>query len=228
MTDVHDKATRSKIRFLQKHLLEWYQVSGRHFPWRNKSISNYQKVIAEVLLQRTKAETVAKFYTQFIVDFPNWKSLANADIKSIETYLIPVGLYRQRSVRLHNLAVEMVKRNGILPRNRAELESIPFMGQYIANAVELVIFNEPSPLVDVNMARVIERFFGPRKMADIRYDPYLQNLAYSIVNVPQTKYLNWAILDFAALICTAKKPKCLACPIQKKCNFFINHLGLFA
>jgi A/G-specific adenine glycosylase len=170
-----------KIKFLQDHLLEWYAVSGRHFPWRNKSISNYQKVIAEVLLQRTKAETVAKFYTQFIIDYPNWKSLADANVKDIETYLIPIGLYRQRSVRLQNLAKDLVKRNGRLPRNRADLESIPFMGQYIANAVELVVFNEPSPLVDVNMARVLERFFGPRQMADIRYDPYLQDLAYKVV-----------------------------------------------
>ena len=211
-----------KIEFLQDHLLEWYAVSGRHFPWRNKSISNYQKVIAEVLLQRTKAETVAKFYTQFIIDYPNWKSLADADIKDIETYLIPIGLYRQRSVRLQNLAKEMVKRNGRLPLNRADLESIPFMGQYIANAVELVVFNEPSPLVDVNMARVLERFFGPRQMADIRYDPYLQDLAYKIAGHSQSKYINWAILDFAATICASKRPKCQICILNSKCKFFRN------
>ncbi|MDQ3111021.1 MAG: hypothetical protein M3R17_14095 [Bacteroidota bacterium] len=58
------------------------------------------------------------------------------------------------------------------------------MGQYIANAVELVVFNQPSPLIDVNMARVIELFFGARKMADIRYDPWLQGLAYRLVNHP--------------------------------------------
>jgi A/G-specific adenine glycosylase len=176
-------------------------------------------MIAEVLLQRTKAETVARFYIQFIIDYPDWKSLANADVKDIETYLIPIGLYRQRSVRLQNLAKEMVKRNGRLPRDRADLESIPFMGQYIANAVELVVFNEPSPLVDVNMARVIERFFGPRQMADIRYDPYLQDLAYKIVNIPEPKYINWTILDFAALVCKARIPLCSICPVKKKCSY---------
>ena len=211
-----------KIRFLQDKLLEWYKVSGRHFPWRNKSISNYQKVIAEVLLQRTKAETVAKFYKQFIIDYPKWSSLAHAKLKDIEESLKPIGLYRQRSVRLQNLAKEMVKRNGRLPRDREDLESIHFMGQYIANAVELVVFNEPSPLVDVNMARVIERFFGPRKLADIRYDPYLQDLAYKIVNHEDAKYLNWAILDFAALTCTSRKPLCSICSLSKKCNYYYN------
>src|SRR4051812_42721078 len=125
-----------KIRFLQKNLLKWYKNNGRKFPWRNKSITNYQKIIEEVLLQRKKAETVAKFYPSFIREYPNWKSLANANVEAIEKYLIPIGLYKQRSIRLQNLAIEMVKRNGQLPRNRKDLETIPFMGQYIANAVE--------------------------------------------------------------------------------------------
>jgi A/G-specific adenine glycosylase len=211
-----------KIKFLQKELLKWYKTNRRKFPWRNKSITNYQKVIAEVLLQRTKAETVAKFYPQFIKDFPNWKSLADVDVKKIEKYLVPIGLYRQRSVRLKNLAVEMVKRNGRLPKDRTELESISFMGQYIANAVELVVFNEPSPLVDVNMARVLERFFGPRKLADIRYDPYLQKLSYDLVGHKQTKEINWAVLDFAALVCKPSDPKHNNCPLKNNCNHFTN------
>jgi A/G-specific adenine glycosylase len=104
------------------------------------------------------------------LEFPNWASLANSDLAAIEVFLKPIGLYTQRALRLQNLAKEMVKRKGKLPENRADLESIPFMGQYIANAVELVIFNKPSPLVDVNMARVIERLFGHGTTADIRYD----------------------------------------------------------
>ena len=166
---------------------------------------------------------MAKFYPQFIIDFPSWKSLADAELMDIEQYLVPIGLYRQRAKRLHNLAKEMVIRNGRLPTDRKELESIPFMGQYIANAVELVVFNQPSPLVDVNMARVIERFFGPRKLSDIRYDPYLQSMAYQIVEHADTKIINWAILDFAALICTASRTMCTSCIINNACTYFKKH-----
>lgn len=223
--------TNGNINYFRRKLLSWHESHGRHFIWRNKGITNYQAVIAEVLLQRTKAETVAKFYSNFIKDYPNWKSLAATDLKAIEEYLKPIGLYRQRSIRLQSLAKEMVKRNGRLPTDRKELESIPFMGQYIANAVELVVFNQPSPLVDVNMARVLERYFGPRKMADIRYDPYLQDLAYKIVRCKRTKEINWAILDFAALICQARRPKCEMCFLNRKCQYYLqqrlnkNHFG---
>ncbi len=213
------RISQRKIRTFQEKILNWFRDFGRHYPWRNKSISNYQKVIAEVLLQRTQADTVARFYVQFIVDYPNWKSLADADVKDIERYLMPIGLYRQRSVRLQNLAREMVKRNGRLPQERTDLESIPFMGQYIANSVELVVFNQPSPLLDVNMARVLERYFGPRILASIQHDPYLQKLSYRVVNIKETKMINWAILDFGALVCKAHLPLCRICPLNTGCKY---------
>ena len=210
-----------KIKYFQKNLLSWYVKYGRAFYWRRHNLTDFQYIIAEVLLQRTKAETVAKFYPSFITRFPNWHYIVQAPIHEIEEFLRPVGLYMQRARRLQSLAFEMVKRNGKLPRERHELESIPFMGQYIANAVELIIFHQPSPLMDVNMSRVLERFFGKRKFADIRYDPYLQDLAYKVIAHVKSKKINWAILDFAALVCQARQPRCTNCPLHKRCLYFL-------
>lgn len=221
MADVfHKKIQPNKIKFFQEQLLLWFENNGRTFPWRHPDLSSYQIIISEILLQRTKAETVSKFYNQFINDFPNWKSLANAELKVIENYLRPVGLYRQRALRLHHLAEYMVEKEGIIPTDRGQLEEVSFMGQYIANAVELLIHKRNKPLLDVNMARVLERFFGPRKMADIRYDPYLQELSANVVEHENSKELSWAILDFAALICQARGPRCNLCPISNLCLYF--------
>lgn len=220
------KISNEKIEFFQEKILEWYKENGRDFPWRKKGLTYYQYVIAEVLLQRTKAETVAKFFPKFIKDYPNWKELANAKLEAIEEYLKPLGLHRQRSKRLISLANEMMKRNGRLTKNRQELEAIPFIGQYIANAIELIIYKQPSPLIDVNMSRLLERYFGKRKMADIRYDPYLQKLSYEIVNHQRAKDINWAILDFAALICKASNPKCKSCILVKYCKAYISNHGI--
>jgi A/G-specific adenine glycosylase len=213
-------ATAKNISEFQQTLLNWFDTNGRQFPWRNKRLTQYQIIIAETLLQRTKAGTVSKFYRQFINYFPDWAVLAKANTVTISKYLKPLGLYRQRAKRLKALAAEIVKRKGKLPKDRAELESIPFMGQYIANAVELIIFKKPLPLIDVNMSRLLERYFGKRKMADIRYDPYLQELSYKIVNHQRAKEINWAILDFAALICSKKSPRCNICIFKRKCNYF--------
>lgn len=211
---------QNEIVAFQNKLLSWYKSFGRHhFPWRSKNLDTYQIVISEILLQRTKAETIQNFYNTFLSTFPNWESIARAEPSFIEEFLRPIGLYRQRAKRIKDLSNEMVRLKGQFPRKRSDLEKIPYLGQYIANAIELQVFNKPSALLDVNMARVLERYFGERKLSDIRYDPYLQNLAFRIVNHTLSKEINWAILDFASSVCKARKPLCEKCLLSTSCTF---------
>jgi A/G-specific adenine glycosylase len=208
-----------KIQVCQQELLKWFETNKRDFPWRKESMSTYNYIISEVLLQRTKAETIAEFYPKFIARFPDWRRIDSTELTDLESILIPIGLYRQRAKRLKELSKRIIEIDGNLPIVKEELESIPFFGQYITNAVCLFVFKRPSPLLDVNMARVLERIFGQRKKADIRYDEYLQKLSYQYVNHPRSKELNWGILDFAALICKAK-PLCSRCPMQLICKYY--------
>jgi A/G-specific adenine glycosylase len=208
-----------RIEYFQNAILRWFSSNGRYFPWRKASVSNYEIIISEVLLQRTKAESVANFYPRFIKKYPSWKSLGEATEIELQEFLKPIGLYRQRGTRLFGLSQEMRKRKGVLPKTRDELEEIPMMGQYIANAFELFILKKPMPLLDVNMARVCGRFFGLTIKSDIRFDKELQELTWKIINHPDTKELNWGILDFGSLICHKRKPLCRECIIFRECNY---------
>ncbi|MFS2187242.1 hypothetical protein ACCC92_11260 [Mucilaginibacter sp. Mucisp84] len=210
-----------KILHFQAKLLAWFRIAGREFRWRQNKLSPYEYIIAEVLLQRTKAATAAAFYDTFLASYSNWDAIDRESLPALTSFMKPIGLQQQRAGRLKNLAAEMVRRKGRLPRDRKKLEKVPFMGQYLANAVELVIFKRNTPLMDVNMARVLERYFGPRKLADIRYDPYLQNLGAIVARHKKSRYVSWAILDFAALICQARKPRCEVCMLQKNCRFYL-------
>lgn len=220
-----DIISNQDILTFRSHILKWFKKNKRDFPWRKYGLSNYKLIIAEILLQRTKAETISKFYDKFLSYYPSWKSLDNTRKATLEKNLQPIGLYRQRAALLKELAREMTKRNGRLPSKREEIEKLPFAGQYIVNAIFLVIKNQTAPLLDVNMARVLERYFGPRKLADIRYDPYLQDLAWRIVEHKESKKINWGILDFAALTCTAKNPECNNCLLNIKCRYFQKSLS---
>ena len=131
---------------------------------------------------------------------------------------MPIGLWRQRAQSLNRLARAIAKRNGRFPTKRSDIESLPNVGQYIANAVELFCYGKEKPLLDGGMARVLERFFGPRRLADIRFDPGLQSVAHLVVSGSHAKETNWAILDLAALVCK-KHPHCHTCPLQKRCRF---------
>lgn len=209
------------ISLFRKKLLFWFEINGRHYlPWRETGLNTYKITIAEVLLQRTQAATIEKFFARFLNIYPDWQTIACTNINELEETLKPIGLYRQRAKRLKELAIEMVKREGQFPKSRKELEQIPLLGQYIVNAIELQIFNKKRPLLDVNMARVLERYFGERKLADIRYDPYLQALSAKVVNHPKSKEISWAILDFASIICKARKPLCTICPLSSSCIYY--------
>ena len=214
------RITKKSIHYFQERILDWFEQNRRTFPWRKPGISSYKKVIAEVLLQRTKAETIAKFYTIFLKKYPSWDSIHKTRLSTLEKTLIPIGLNRQRSVLLKKLAKEMTKLNGRLPKTKEEIERLPFAGQYITNAILQYVYHIPAPLLDVNMSRVLERYFGPRKLSDIRYDPYLQDLSRKVVNHEDAKKINWGILDFAAAICIANNPKCNICILKKKCADF--------
>ena len=202
---------------LRKRLLCWFETYGRKFPWRDASITKYQHVIAEVLLQRTRAETVARVFPKFIKEFPSWKQLESASVSRLQHHFKPVGLWRRRATSLQALAHTMIKKNGRFPKEREKIEALPGVGQYIASSVLLFCHGIPEPLLDTNMARVLERVFGPRKLADIRYDSYLQTLARKVVYCDNPVQLNWAILDFAATTCLIKNPRCSECPLSSLC-----------
>lgn len=196
-------------------------TNPRSFPWRAPDRTAYELVIAEILLQRTGAEHVAGVYQRFLCRYPSWSTIVAARESELEATLKPLGLWRRRARSLKAIAREMVRRQGEFPRSRGELESIPAVGQYVANAVLLLVHKQREPLLDSNMARLLERFFGPRSKADIRYDEYLQTLSRAVLSDGDARSTNWAILDLAAVVCRPRQPRCELCPLAERCRYFL-------
>ncbi len=204
---------------IRRKLRTWFQKHGRPFPWRRPGHSLFEAVLAEVLLQRTRAEKVASFFDVFVARFPTWEAIGQANEQEIGEFLKPIGLWRRRAASLAALSRTMVERGGIFPATREEIESLPGVGQYIANAILMFAHGKAEPLLDVNMARVLERVFGPRKLVDIRDDPYLQGVSRAVIRGKHASELNWAFLDLAAKICTISNPRCDVCPIARCCRY---------
>lgn len=208
-----------RVNAFQRSILPWYRRHGRKFPWRARFATRYTLIVSEMLLQRTRAETVAKFFPRFVERFPGWNDLAAASDDELQTFLAPIGLWRRRAASLRALAREMQARGGRFPARRDEIQELPGVGQYIASAVLLFCRGGREPLLDVNMARVLERCFAPRKLVDIRYDPWLQMLARRVVDHKQAIEINWAVLDLAARNCSIRQPDCVACPLRQCCRY---------
>ena len=214
-----DKSTLDKARWCRGRLLAWYGRHGRQFPWRSRDAKVYQQVVAEVLLQRTQASTVGRFFESFFERFGSWNEIDAAPDAALEGALRPIGLWRRRAAALKALAREMVARDGNFPASRDQLETLPAVGQYVASAVLLFAHGRAEPLLDGNMARVLDRVFEPRRLVDIRYDPRLQALARLLVRSREPARVNWAILDIAARYCSYRLPACEECPLRNRCTF---------
>jgi A/G-specific adenine glycosylase len=201
-------------------LADWFTLHRRSFAWRKASAGKYLRIVSEVLLQQTRAETVDRMLPGFLARFPGWEAIAKARISSLETALKPIGIYRRRARSLKRLARYVHAARGRFPADRDQLEEIPAVGQYVASAILLFCHRQAEPLLDASMARVLERYFGPRRLADIRHDPYLQELARGVVGAAADPVVvNWAILDLGALVCKHRSPRCAACPLKRGCNF---------
>jgi A/G-specific adenine glycosylase len=217
--------TAIEIESFCARLLSWYASHGRSFPWRAPAAPLFEQIVSEVLLQRTTATVVGAFLPSFVEKFPTWEAIAAASEDDLGDSLRPIGLWRRRATSLRHLAVELVRRHSVYPATREELESLPAVGQYVASAILLFAHDEAEPLLDGNMARVLERYFGPRKLADIRYDPYLQGLAKAVVRA-NAKEVNWAILDLGNLVCRIRNPLCTECPLLAGCRTGRAALGI--
>jgi len=207
---------RDAIEDFQTRILAWAQEHGRDFPWRHVT-DPYRVAITELLLQQTSATAVAKCWHDFFEHFPTPSALASASDDEIASAIGHLGLHQQRTRRIRALARWMAEHGNSLPTIREELEAVPGVGQYVASAVLAVCAGQPEPLLDVNMTRVIERYFGERTLADIRDDPWLQETARAAA--PGAR-LGWAVLDFAASICRARAPRCARCPVAHGCRSF--------
>ena len=203
-----------------EELLTWYAKNKRDFSWR-RTKDPYKILVAEMMLQKTTSKQVAELFDRFIEEYPSPEALAKASISEIEEMITPLGIEHRRAYRFKNWAQEIVeKHDGQVPRRKKELTSLHGVGDYIANAVLCLAYDENEPLLDANAVRVLQRFFGIKSpKARARTDKALWETYGKMIPNGKARDFNLAVIDFAALVCTAKNPKHDVCPVSRACQF---------
>ncbi len=199
---------KSKI---QKHLLWWYRKNARPLRWR-KTKDPYRILLSEVMLQQTQVSRVQLKYPEFLRQFPNFASLAQARTSDVIRAWSGMG-YNNRALRLQQIARCVIdKYGGRLPQNIETLQQLPGIGRYTANAIACFVFGLQTAAVDVNVQRVLSRLFPRRtQSADI------WELAEWML--PKGKAYDWnqALMELGGIICTLTNPHCLECPLKQYC-----------
>ena len=171
------------------------------------------------MLQQTQVDRVLPKYEEWLEKYPSFAALAAAPEADVSATWRPLG-YNIRPRRLHAIARESVQRyGGELPGDEATLRSFKGIGAYTAGAVLSFAFGERAAILDTNVARVLFRIFvggGDLKSHSMRR--HLWEVARTVLPVRQHVFdFNQALMDFGATLCTARKPRCPACPLRRGC-----------
>lgn len=192
-------------------LTAWWENNRRDFPWRNCGLSPYEILVAEIMLQKTRAIKVARVWPKFLKKYPDSLALSKADDGAIFEDIYHLGL-QKKAKELKDLAKKIVVEHaGEIPENRDVLMSLPGVGDYTACAVRNFSMGKDDPIVDANTRRIVSRVWDVNER-EVQYK--LKDLICEDV---RDRY--YMLFDFGALVCKALKPDCEDCPISNFCKY---------
>ena len=175
-------------------------------------------LVSEIMLQQTQVSRVSEYWPRFLTRYPTVEDLAAAPADAVRESWDGLGHYA-RARNLHAAARHVVVAlDGRMPATAETLRGLPGIGRYTAGAVASIAFGEPAAAVDTNAARVLARVFRLRgKAKSARRERRLCALAEALVPARAAGDWNQALMDLGATICTARAPRCPACPVRRVC-----------
>jgi A/G-specific adenine glycosylase len=199
-------------------LLRWYRRNRRDLPWR-ASRDPWHVWVSEVMLQQTRVSVVLPYYRAFLERWPDATALARAPLDQVLRVWSGLGYYR-RARQLHDAARTVARdHHGRVPADPGAFARLPGVGRYTLGAVLSIGFDQPLPVLDGNVARVLSRIEAiPASVRDPRGSRVLWSRAATLVPMRGAGNWNQALMELGALVCTPRSPRCDECPVRAWCR----------
>ena len=202
------------------HLInDWYQKNSRDLPWRREGVGGWEVMVSEFMLQQTPVVRVLPVWEQWMRRWPRPQDLAAEPLSEALKAWGRLG-YPRRAQRLHAAAVEITTEyNGEVPRTEEALRALPGVGDYTAAAIACFAFGERTVVVDTNIRRVHARLFGGMALPEPspRASEFARARQVQPEDDDQANLWNVSVMELGALLCTARSPRCDACPVFEQC-----------
>ena len=201
----------------QEELFTWYNEHQRDLPWRREP-SLYGTVVSEFMLQQTRVATVLDYYARWMIQFPGFDELADAEEAQVLKAWEGLGYY-SRARNLHKLA-KVIAGLDEVPTGRKHWLQFPGIGPYTSAAITSISFGEKEAVLDGNVVRIVARILGDDQefSAAGKAVKAFEEPANSILNRESPGDHNQAMMELGATICLPKKPMCLLCPVRSFCK----------
>lgn len=202
-------------------IINWYKKNKRTLPWRDSG-NPYDVFLSEFILQQTRIEQGTPYFLRIKSAFPTIEKLAQASEETILFYWQGLGYY-SRARNLHASAIMIAENfDGNIPDNFDTLKKLKGIGEYTAAAISSIGFNQPVPLIDGNVFRVVSRVFGIETPIDTTQGKKeIREALESFFDFEAAGNFNEAMMDFGAIQCTPTNPNCKNCPFEKYCQAFL-------
>jgi A/G-specific adenine glycosylase len=201
-----------------KALQKWFRAHGRVLPWRSHP-SPYAVLVSEFMLQQTTVAAVQPYFRRWMRRFPDVASLAAAPEEDVMKHWEGLGYY-SRARNLHRAAKAILSCfGGMIPGDLDLLCALPGVGPYTASALAAFAFDQPVPVLDANIQRVIARLFDfHENIATAAGKKFLHQAAASLLPKKGGRCHASALMDLGATVCRAGQPDCAGCPVRGFCQ----------
>lgn len=197
----------------------WYDRDHRELPWRADAYPAWGILVSEFMLQQTPVARVIPMLAAWLERWPTPADLAAVPPGEAVRAWGRLG-YPRRALALHGAATAIAAEHGnVVPADVDALLALPGVGPYTARAVAAFAYGVRTPVVDINARRVVARAVeghGDPGPARPRID-LLRMEALLPADPQHARLVNAGTMELGQTVCTARAPRCDACPIADAC-----------
>lgn len=214
--------TPERAQLVHQRLLSFYGYPE----WRNP-LPPLDELVSTILSQNTNDTNRDRAYQSLRQRFPTWEGVRDALEAEVIESIRTAGLANQKGPRIQHILREITERHGELSLDflrdlppaevRGWLAQFTGVGPKTTAIVMLFSLEMPAFPVDTHIYRVSGRLgLRPAAMTVEKAHVHLEQLF-----PPEAYYAaHLNIIRLGREICQARRPNCLACPIQAVCDYY--------
>jgi len=204
--------TAKRSKTILGKLLNYYGEPVADLQFKNL----YQLCVAVVLSAQTTDKQVNAVTPHLFSKYPDFPSLARANISDVEEIIKSTGFYHNKARNIVLLAETIVEKfNRKVPATREELTSLPGVGRKTANVILSVGFDIPAFAVDTHVLRIANRigYIASENPLEV------EKAITTTLDESEWKRAHLLLIRHGRVLCTARSPRCSECPVNSLCDF---------
>lgn len=195
-------------------VIHWYRQARRDLPWRRATVTPWQIMVSEFMLQQTPVARVEPIWRAWIARWPTPSATAAATAADVLRAWGKLG-YPRRAKRLHECAITISAEHAdIVPSDVDTLLTLPGVGAYTARAVACFAYRQRVPVVDTNVRRVVARAVHGRAEPGSPSARDLDDVSALLPGPATAPEFSAGLMELGATVCTARAPRCGLCPLS--------------